>query len=207
MYKLKELNIWDGEGTEANPYLLKNEDDLKTFSIKVNQGKDYEGYFFKLYSSIMLSTPWIPIGKDNHRFNGCFDGSNHAISNLTVNDPNYKGLFGVTDENAIVKNLNITNSLIECETTECFVGTVVAENYGTICNCSTENIHFKIKAPNIVRGALTGSNKGLIKECTTVSYIEDSYGYIDVGGIAGENISAAKIKDCKVVNEITICNK
>jgi len=107
--------------------------DLKEFVINTPEelygfaqlaGKnDFEGMTVKLGKNIVLNsgnaaswgtnTPlnqWASI----HEFNGTFDGQGHTISGLFVNDGLWKvGLFGNVPENAVIKNVKVTNSYFE----------------------------------------------------------------------------------------------
>ena len=55
---------------------------------------------------------WTPIGTSAAPFKGTFDAGGHIISALSIaNTASYQGLFGYID-NAAVKNLTITGSII-----------------------------------------------------------------------------------------------
>ena len=81
--------ILDGAGTVENPYQIYNEEDLK--SIHNHLDAHYE-----LANDIELTEEWIPIGTEEMPFTGSFDGKNHKIINLQINDSTleYAGLFG-----------------------------------------------------------------------------------------------------------------
>lgn len=57
---------------------------------------------------------WTPIGKEANVFSKIFDGQNHTISNLTINNSwgNDIGLFGFTKKGE-VKNLTINNATVK----------------------------------------------------------------------------------------------
>lgn len=113
-----------GSGTSADPYLITSAQDLKTLSDKVKEGTDYYGQYFKLTSDIDLSSvsgagnSWQPIGSyskwsDSKPFDGNFDGGNHTVRNLYVNnqDQSYQGLFGIV-RNARIENLKVENAQV-----------------------------------------------------------------------------------------------
>ena len=85
-------------GSEENPYIIDSEDALARIAPFVNSGvSDFVGKHFSLICDLDLSgRNWIPIGTTDRPFRGNFDGNNHTISNLTVNNPSgdYNGLFG-----------------------------------------------------------------------------------------------------------------
>ncbi len=59
-------------------------------------------------------TDWTPIGINGHRFNGTFDGDFHIVSGVFLknNGNNGTGLFGATQNYAVIKNLGVANSYI-----------------------------------------------------------------------------------------------
>ena len=111
---------FEGKGTEDNPYLIKNEDDLNTLSAMVQYKDSYEGKYFKMTADITLPAGWIPVGctKDGTNnikngenlmaFSGIFDGDNHTITVPKGGLP----LFGYVKE-AEIKNLNIYGEQID----------------------------------------------------------------------------------------------
>ena len=115
-------------GSEENPYIIDSEDALARIAPIVNSGmSDFVGKHFSLICDLDLSgRNWTPIGNTvNTSFKGNFDGNNHTISNLTVNNPSgdYNGLFGYVEglihepggidpgcdyiRNFVVKNANV----------------------------------------------------------------------------------------------------
>ena len=165
---------------------------LKAFRDKVNAVDNYAGKTVVLTTDIDLNNEdWAPIGTSSKPFMGTFDGKNHTISNLYINDSkdyvsggnndNYVGLFGymMGGNTSGIKNLNIHNVNI----TGClYVGSVLGRSY-------------------------TG---GIIENCHVSGNISiDSYAY--TGGIVGrheysrganENGETMSIYNCSVKGEI-----
>ena len=85
-------------GTQWAPYIIDSEAALALIARKVNSGEtDYCDKYFSLVCDLDLSgLNWTPIGTTGHPFRGNFNGNNHTISNMTVNNPygDYNGLFG-----------------------------------------------------------------------------------------------------------------
>lgn len=113
--KQEASSVWEGKGTETEPFLIKSVADLKLLANKVKQYKDdanagYNGKYFKLTSDLIINGEWEPIGNYKTNFRGKFDGKEHTISgNITVSsvDKNYAaGLFGIIGINSVIKNLN-----------------------------------------------------------------------------------------------------
>lgn len=124
--------IFEGSGSESDPYQIGSVDQLKKLAEIVNAGTSFQDEYFILTSDLDLANEnWTPIGlskvldKDPYSltkssfngFAGTFDGQNRTISNLMINrDSNptiwagsYLGLFGVVDPGATLKDFTINN--------------------------------------------------------------------------------------------------
>ena len=76
---------------------------------------------------------WTPIGDYENRYTGTFDGGNHTITGLTINQyGNYVGMIDFLDSGGTVQNLTLENVNI---TGGDIVGSVVGDNYGTVTAC------------------------------------------------------------------------
>lgn len=154
-----------GDGTEANPYLIKTAAQLAYFRKQVDAGNTFEGKFVKLGADIDLADkPFDPIGfgywseskvdengtDTNTVFMGTFDGARYTIYNLYQNgwelDPD-KTNYGTytystagaglfaSIKNATIKNLAVSGAEIVFECVD--MGIVVGYAQGT---CHFENI-------------------------------------------------------------------
>lgn len=100
--------ILDGAGTVDNPYKIYNEEDLKYVHNHLDS-------HYELESDIELTEEWIPIGTTENPFTGAFNGKNHKITNLQINDSTleYAGLFGYVkdsdDHQTYIKNIYLEN--------------------------------------------------------------------------------------------------
>ena len=137
-----------GKGTEAEPFLIGNIEELMAFRNSVNAGEtkySAPGVYVALAADIdMAGENWVGIGSAtaDHGFMGNFDGKNFKVKNLTITKPAldsdgyaYAGLFGVTegtDQNNqnTIKNLTIENVTIT--TTGHIAAAAVAYPYYTI---------------------------------------------------------------------------
>ena len=81
-----------GSGTEKDPYLIYTEEDLKKMSLKPNS-------YYLLKNDITLTEKWTPIGTSENPFRGGFDGENHKIINLNIDENSLDavGFFGYVD--------------------------------------------------------------------------------------------------------------
>ena len=214
-YPVLSVTEFEGEGTEASPYLIKTRDDLILLSDKVAEITEFDcttppstnaycraflGKYFRVENDIdMGGYKFTPIGADwQHIFAGQFDGGNHTLSNLYVNrNTGYAGLFGRTDTVAVIKNLNIENASISAAGPE--AAAIVGWALGNIENVSVKNS--TIKNSSYAIGAVAGIAYGITNARVENCQIEGSYGY--TGGVAGEvhaPITNSYAKNVKIVS-------
>ncbi len=138
----------DGNGTESQPYLISNAAELVYFAKLVNEGNTFEGKYVELTNNINLNNiDFTPIGMGNSTvsdeskwtsstvyFNGTFDGKGHIISNISINKPEVRGvgLFGVTYDKAVIKNVEIFSGNIYGRAA---VAGIAGYNKAEISNC------------------------------------------------------------------------
>ena len=117
-----------GAGSQGTPYIIDSKETLAQIATLTNSGaSDFLYTHFSLICDLDLSGQnWTPIGTTDRPFRGNFNGNNHIISNMTVNNPsgNYNGLFGWVEgsiyypvdptdpgsdyiKNFVVKNANV----------------------------------------------------------------------------------------------------
>ena len=112
-----------GDGTEDNPYLIYNEDDL-------NQIRFNPDAYYLLKNDITLTEDWNPIGTIDNPFRGGFDGENHKIKGLNINQNSEDavGFFGYVNakysyemqlpvsldyrEQSYIKNITFENPMV-----------------------------------------------------------------------------------------------
>ncbi len=141
---------------------------------------------------------WIPISNvETKCFSGTFDGGNHTIENLYINnteqDNLYRGLFGYVS-GATIKNMVLKGNV----TTRQYVGAIA----GKFCSSDMSNCF------NYCNVAATGYRiGGICGESTTSSSIENciNYGNVTgdsyVGGIVG--ITSPALVNCANFGKIT----
>ena len=179
-----------GDGTEANPYLIANRPQLLLLQQKVNNGdKAYNSKAYKLTADIALDGLWTPIGTNENRFSGTFDGDNHAITGtmtvkeLAVNEG--AGLFGVISK-AAVKNIKneatVSVSVADGSKNGTYTGAIV--------------------------GRAVGANT--IEHCTNTASVTSNGGF--TGGIVGQvylqgtdasNVATCRIEACANDGNVT----
>lgn len=189
---------FEGEGTVASPYLIKNIDDLNRLATNVNSDTNYlwpivgtqspyarvySGRYFRLENDLDFADATVAtIGSSTaQRFDGVFDGNGHKISNLKINTTTgYSGLFGIVEESSVIKNLTFESPNIE--STGDYIGVVAAVSKGSIENVT-------VNTPTILSsGEATAAIAGVaynVSDCKVVDgtiYALGGFG----GGIAGE---------------------
>ncbi len=137
-----------GSGTEEDPFLINNKEELLWFQAKVDEqaadgSTQFAGVYFKLTDDIDLSgINWNPIGSmsgDHGSFKGVFDGDGHTIFNLYVEQAGTGlGLFARTAGNAVIKNLNIVNATVKSTNNSNYAGVLVGNAYAST---KIENVH------------------------------------------------------------------
>lgn len=116
----------NGTGTENDPYLIYDADDLLSFAELVNdidwsheEAKNVDACA-RLETDINLTnsdnTQWTPIAySSEYPYIGTFDGNGRTIKGLSINNSStnydYFGIFGVVGEGGTVKNLAVEGSI------------------------------------------------------------------------------------------------
>ena len=213
VYKMKEATDWqagkeytytvslaaaypgytdDGNGN----YTVTSAEGLKNIAELVNGGKT--DINITLDKNIDLTgKEWTPIGTESQSYTGTFDGGNHTITGLTINQSatSNVGLFASIAEGGTVKNLTLKDVNITADSN---AGAIAGENRGTIENCSVSG-SVTSSSNNSYVGGITGWNyRGTITDCHSSATVE---GKAYVGGIAGQ--SDATITACYSTGSVT----
>ena len=126
---------------------------------------------YQLENDIDLSgVTWTPIGTTNSPFNGTLDGNGHTISNLSFGSEavEHIGLFGVTDTNSKIYDLNLENFTVKNKKTKAACNEV---SVGYSDSCSA--------------GALVGYSRGEIELVQLFGNGNTITGSYNVGGLIG----------------------
>ena len=214
-----------GEGTEENPYLINNLSDLVFFRDHVNAGEtryNATGVWVALANDIDMTdiANWTPIGNVDYNnkyipqgpvFVGVFNGNGKVISNLKVastvggvDTQANVGLFGITGEGAVIKNLTLTNVTINTDGRN--VGALAGFAYKATLENITVNGDIQIKGGNNVSG-VAGMTRHYAMSATNIAVKGNDGSVIEgnniIGGITAEiapNGSAQTFKDLSVEN-------
>lgn len=184
-----------GDGKKDSPYIITKAEELAWFRDQVNGGnKKICAKIADNVEVIDMSTvchaadksqnleekSWVPIGNNNNKYQGTFDGNNKTITNLYINASQLNvGLFGYTNEGTI-KNLtfeyaNVTN-------TNNYAGVLVGK---AIWGSTLQNIKIsntcQIKGGNNT-GGIAGYLDGNAYNCVNCATVQ---GIKYIGGLCG----------------------
>lgn len=206
-----DISIFEaGDGTKESPYLIKSAEQLRNFAVSLSEHIDYTGAFIELTGDIDISdAEWAPIGDSDYAFNGTFDGKGYMVSGMHIGSAeeakaleegkNYIGFFSVLGTNAVVRNLNLSDILVNVTyNASAYAGGVAAAmdsdaagyQGAVVDSCSTEG-SIKITAEtgnNFVGGITAYMYKGAVINCKTnieaSCTVRTGAAYGETGGIA-----------------------
>lgn len=212
--------LWTGEGTEASPYELKNEEDILTLANEVNnQAVNFNGVVFKLTADVSLSKKWTPIGcvkgQSNRTFGGTFDGADHTIKGLSIDDTaSYAGLFGYVS-GATIKNVKLDGVSIKAGS---YVGMLFgkAEN-ATIANVSVSGtlqgadfvggLGGSISKGNVETAAVSGtvSGTGTVSGVVATAITSTIKGANNGAAVTGKTTVAGIVATLSMKSSVELC--
>ena len=166
------------------------------FAKKVNAGNNFAGKTVTLANNIDLNNEkWTPIGSFNDattQFKGTFDGQNHAVTGLKVEESNKQGVgfFGKVYTGTI-KNLTVEGSV---SASNCnYVGGIVGHGYATITNCTFKGTVGNNNSMQV--GGIAGSGGFTVTNCSVYA---DVTAECWAGGIVGNCQDGGAYTNCDV---------
>ena len=210
--------IWDGDGSNSDPYQISNAEKLTALQTQVNEnGFSYTGKWFRLTNNIDLNNElWTPIGIDAlHSFGGSLDGGGKTISGLKVETNGaWAGLFGSVRGTygvpMTMRDLTLKNGSVKFTSsgTSCSGGLVAAVEGETVLelrNVVAENL--TVSGGIFGSGGLLGRGRVAMTNChNRGGSVTGSY----AGGLAGmgysnlqDHVLAGCTNSAKVVGKRT----
>ena len=204
-----------GNGTEAEPFVLKSADHLAWFRDYVNGGHpnawakisddvkaiDMSSVCHEAGTKYTDELSWTPIGNESNKYIGTFDGNDKIISNLYINaTSDNTGFFGYATDGSI-KNITFDNAKVKSTgsyDTAILAGAAeycIIENIKTLANCSVEG--------NMLTGGIAGMAEGNISNCENHAMVKGSY---TVGGVVGSCNGSSNISSCANYGAVTGTN-
>ena len=213
-YPQISVTEFEGEGTEANPYLIKTLDDMILLSDKVNENTNYDsgtgnyayarnylGKYFRLENDIdMDGYRFTPIGNRwAAYFAGTFDGNGHTLRNVNINTgtAGYAALFGKCDTVSVIKNLNVDGANVN--SSGYYSAVVAGWTLGTITNCHVKNV--KVSNTGIAAAGVAGIAT-YMSDCSTEKSVVTGLGGF-AAGVVGEIDRA--ISNCHAISTTVNC--
>ncbi len=188
-----------GSGTSDDPYKISTIAHLRILSLTKG---DWSKHFILINDINAINTEnytdgkgWSPIGNDDNKFTGSFDGNGYFIDSLYLNRPGQTdcGLFG-TISNATIKNLGVTNcDMAFGSSSGALVGS--AFNSSSISNCYAKGI---VNGTGYnLQGALVGYlNNSYVDKCYTNCTVT---GDMNTGGLIGIIDDESTVTNCFVL--------
>ena len=182
---------------ESGNVTISTAEGLFYFAKKVNAGNNFAGKTVTLANNIDLNNEkWTPIGiYDNSatHFKGTFDGQNHAVTGLKVEENNKYGVgfFGEVFTGTI-KNLTVKGSISTSNSN--YVGGIVGHGYATITNCTFKG---SVGSTNNTMqvGGIAGSGGFTVTNCSVYA---DVTAECWAGGIVGNCQDGGAYTNCYV---------
>ncbi|GAI18171.1 unnamed protein product, partial [marine sediment metagenome] len=191
-----------GTGEPNDPYLIFDANQMNAIGadsddwdkcFRLMADVDLGGF---TYTTAVIAPDTYEYGDfDGTAFTGVFDGNNHKIINLTIDDGgarnDYLGLFGYIGDGE-VRNLGIEGGSVSGDR---YVGGLVGGNRGSISNCYSTGY---VSGYNRV-GVLVGENSGSISNCYSSSSVSGSS---NVGGLVGWN-DHGSVSNCYSTGDVS----
>ena len=166
------------------------------FAKKVNAGNNFAGKTVTLANNIDLNDEkWTPIGIYGTQatwFKGTFDGQNHAVTGLKVEESRKNGVgFFSKVYTGTIKNLTVEGSV---SASNCnYVGGIVGHGYATITNCTFKGTVGNNNSMQV--GGIAGSGGFTVTNCSVYA---DVTAECMAGGIVGNCQDGGAYTNCYV---------
>ena len=145
---------------------------------------------------------WTPIGDNDNRYTGTFNGGDHTITGLTVTTSDqYAGLFGCIGSGGTVKDVTLEGVQITTTRNVGDVGGVAGYSYGNIENCSVSGSVSGSGMNGFAGGVVGYQSGGFLTGCSSSATV--NAGNI-AGGVVGLADGGATLTACYATGNVTI---
>ncbi len=146
-----EVTPWEGDGTEASPYLIRYISQWEVLAEGVAIGTDYSGTYFQLADNLTVSRM---VGIDGqHAFNGIFDGDGHTLTLDYSATSDYAVPFRFVDD-ATIRNLTVAGTIT---TAKKFAAGIIGQAAGIV---NIDHCHSSVTINSSIAG--DGTNGGFV---------------------------------------------
>ncbi len=144
-----DVTISSAEGLAWLTKVVDKNNSLSGNTVTLTANIDLSGYL------------WTPMGN----FSGTFDGDGYSISNMTVKNTDFAGLFGLLK--GTVQNLSVSGSVSASGSDDNYAGGIAGfnTNTGKIINCNYQGASSATGGARAYAGGLVGLNEGTVKNC------------------------------------------
>lgn len=191
---------FEGIGTQQFPHIVNRTEQLRALAFLVNNGEQYTTHHFNQDCDLDLACdslhPWVPIGAYGMSFRGVYDGKNHKLTNLYVDDHyQYAGFFGLIGADGGIVNVSFLGENEVNAPHSMYSGGIVGyqKYYSTLL--SQCFFHGKVSGGYAV-GGLFGYAKAPIVKCGAVVQFSGGEKRGGIAGIADNNSSNDGIGRC-----------
>ncbi len=205
IYNATFLRVMGGDGTVSTPYQIADLYGLQGMAT-LPFGATISNY--NLLSTIDATTTvtwtqgFMPIGSGSNAYVGTFDGQNHFIQhlymNLSSNPSNYNlGLFSDVGSLGAIKNLGVSDAVMQASVSVNGGGLVVGFNQGSLQNIyASGSLTFSGQGNSARLGGVvgeqgaTGSLSNIYSAVTLSASIQPNNNIVTVtaGGLVGSNL-------------------
>ena len=212
-------NELKGSGTQEDPYLIENPDNLGAVASQTETA----GKYYRLENDIdMEQNVWASyIGTEANPFRGDFDGNKHVIKNYKINisSDSYAGIFAYVGEGAYIHRLGVENGVFtqtNANSYQAKVGGIVGELQANarVNECYSRNISFglsykfnqdttgPIRAAAGIAG-ITSGDEVIVENCYSIGTVlkENEVDYD--AGLVGRGEKLGAIRNC--YSDTTLC--
>lgn len=200
-----------GDGSDENPYFVRNEQDLVKIGRAYSLSSKYE-----LLNDVMLSTSFQPIGFDAIQnewtgFNGFFEGNNHTIvgSNFAYETENaglFASLNGATVRNLTLKNFDISGSYSNAGVLAGSANNAVVNNV-RVKNSKINNAKIEGVTAGLIGSVSNGSNVSTcaVEEISLTAGSEETPVVATVAGLIG-SLNQSTVSACFSTGKIVVAD-
>lgn len=201
-------SLFEGSGTETDPYQIKTTDDMARLAKATNEEFfAFGGRYFKVMNDIdFTGATYTPVANSSVGLDADFDGNKKTFKKITYENTattaTHFGIFGMIGPKGRLHELTLDGSTITgYGYTAAFAGKVS----GTVENCLNKSTVKTSKNPGAAGIAVTVAYGGRLLYCSNQGTIQSAS--TGSAGIAYETEAGSRVENCTNDAAITVTNK